>query len=327
MFIAYCVSQTATDVPAMSGVQRTDLSGTPLLARYRNSAQSLYGWASMLGALTVWLCVLLGAMQAARAQIIDLSSGQEISEQVLIDRLRSQDIVLLGELHDNAQHHALRAQLIRRIARDKLSVVAEHLPSTARVVREGALLADLQAAGFDPQAWSWPLHAPLFDAIRSAGLPLVGGNLPKGFSKQLFSQGASALSAPLGQTYRTATLSEAASQQLDQDLIDGHCGKLPERYIEPMRLVQRATDVSMAQALLDRVPSLLVAGNGHVRKDYGVPQVLNATTPALRVTAVGFVEADGMREELLQSLKGRYDVVWFSQPAERSDPCENFKIK
>ncbi len=284
MFIAHCVSQTATGVPAMSGVQRTDLSGTPLLPRYRNSAQSLYGWASMLGALTVWLCVLFGAMQAARAQIIDLSSGQEISEQVLIDRLRSQDIVLLGELHDNAQHHALRAQLIRRIARDKLSVVAEHLPSTARVVREGALLADLQAAGFDPQAWSWPLHAPLFDAIRSAGLPLVGGNLPKGFSKQLFSQGASALSAPLGQTYRNATLSEAASQQLDQDLIDGHCGKLPERYIEPMRLVQRATDVSMAQALLDRVPSLLVAGNGHVRKDYGVPQVLSATTTALLVT-------------------------------------------
>ncbi len=327
MFIAHCVSQTATGVPAMSGVQRTDLSGTPLLARYRNSAQSLYGWASMLGALTVWLCVLLGVMQAARAQIIDLSSGQEISEQVLIDRLRSQDIVLLGELHDNAQHHALRAQLIRRIARDKLSVVAEHLPSTARVVREGALLADLQAAGFDPQAWSWPLHAPLFDAIRSAGLPLVGGNLPKGFSKQLFGQGASTLSTPLGQTYRNAPLSEAASQQLDQDLIDGHCGKLPERYIEPMRLVQRATDVSLAQALLDRVPSLLVAGNGHVRKDYGVPQVLSATTPALRVTAVGFVEADGMREELLQSLKGRYDVVWFSQPAERSDPCENFKIK
>lgn len=327
MFIAYCVSQTATDVPAISGVQRTDLSGTPLLARYRNSAQSLYGWVSMLGALTVWLCVLLGAMQAARAQIIDLSSGQEISEQVLIDRLRSQDIVLLGELHDNAQHHALRAQLIRRIARDKLSVVAEHLPSPARVVREGALLADLQAAGFDPQAWSWPLHAPLFDAIRSAGLPLVGGNLPKGFSKQLFSQGASALSAPLGQTYRNAPLSEAASQQLDQDLIDGHCGKLPERYIEPMRLVQRATDVSMAQALLDRVPSLLVAGNGHVRKDYGVPQVLSATTPALRVTAVGFIEADGMREELLQSLKGRYDIVWLSEPAERSDPCENFKIK
>jgi uncharacterized iron-regulated protein len=230
-------------------------------------------------------------------------------------------------LHDNAQHHALRARLISRIARDKLSVVAEHLPSPARVVREGALLADLQAAGFDPQAWSWPLHAPLFDAIRSAGLPLVGGNLPKGFSKQLFSQGASALSAPLGQTYRNAPLSQAARQQLDQDLIDGHCGKLPERYIEPMRLVQRATDISMAQAVLDRVPAVLVAGNGHVRKDYGVPQVLSATMPTLRVTAIGFVEADGTREELVQSLKTRYDIIWLSERAERSDPCENFKLK
>lgn len=327
MSIAYRVPQTATDVPVMSGAQCANLSGTHLMARYRNSARRLHRWAPMLSALAVALCGLLWVMQAAHAQIIDLSSGQEISEQVLVDRLRMQDIVLLGELHDNAQHHALRARLISRIARDKLSVVAEHLPSPARVVREGALLADLQAAGFDPQAWSWPLHAPLFDAIRSAGLPLVGGNLPKGFSKQLFSQGASALSAPLGQTYRNAPLSQAARQQLDQDLIDGHCGKLPERYIEPMRLVQRATDISMAQALLERVPSLLVAGNGHVRKDYGVPQVLSATTPALRVTAVGFVEADGMREELVQSLKGRYDIVWLSEQAERSDPCENFKIK
>jgi uncharacterized iron-regulated protein len=94
-----------------------------------------------------------------------------------------------------------------------------------------------------------------------------------------------------------------------------------------MRLVQRATDVSMAQALLDRVPSLLVAGNGHVRKDYGVPQVLSATMPTLRVTAIGFVEADGTREELVQSLKTRYDIIWLSERAERSDPCENFKLK
>ncbi|MEY2824669.1 MAG: hypothetical protein RLZ64_1207, partial [Pseudomonadota bacterium] len=33
------------------------------------------------------------------------------------------------------------------------------------------------------------------------------------------------------------------------------------------------------------------------------------------------------REELVKSLRGRYDIVWISEPAERSDPCENFKIK
>ncbi|MBM3365117.1 MAG: ChaN family lipoprotein [Betaproteobacteria bacterium] len=261
------------------------------------------------------------------AQIIDLHSGQEISERMLVDRLRAQDIVLLGELHDNAQHHALRAQLIQHIAGDQLTVIAEHLPSGARVKREGPLLADLEAAGFDAKGWQWPLHSPLFDAVSGAKLPLIGGNLPKGFSKQLFWQGESALPTAMARAYKTASLSADASRQLDQDLINGHCGKLPEKYLQPMRLVQRATDLSMAQALLDHVPSVLVAGNGHVRKDYGVPQVLGAIAPALKITAVGFYEADSPREELVKSLAGRYDIVWLSKPAERADPCENFKIK
>lgn len=270
---------------------------------------------------------LMLATQTSYAQIIDLRSGQEISEQMLVDRLRTQDIVLLGELHDNALHHVLRAQLIKQIARDKLTVIAEHLPAGARVKREGALLADLEAAGFDAKGWQWPLHSALFEAVSGAKLPLIGGNLPKGFSKQLFGQGEIALPTPMAQAYQTASLSAEASRQLDQDLIDGHCGKLPDKYLQPMRLVQRATDLSMARALLDHAPSVLVAGNGHVRKDYGVPQALNALVPALKLTAVGFYEADSPREELVKSLAGRYDIVWLSKPAVRSDPCEDFKIK
>ena len=277
-----------------------------------------------------WPLSLLALMLVAHvshARIIDLHTEQEITEQMLVERLRTQDVVLLGELHDNAQHHALRAGLISQIKRDKLSVIAEYLPSGVRVKRAGALLSDLEAAGFDAKGWQWPLHSPLFDAVLAANMPLIGGNLPKGFSRQLFEQGESALPAPMARAYQTASLSPEASRHLDQDLIDGHCGKLPDKYLQPMRLVQRATDLSMAQALLDHAPSVLLAGNGHVRKDYGVPQALAALTPALKLTAVGFYEADTPREELVKSLRGRYDIVWISEPAERSDPCENFKIK
>jgi uncharacterized iron-regulated protein len=277
-----------------------------------------------------WPLSLLALMLVAHvshARIIDLHTEQEITEQMLVERLRTQDVVLLGELHDNAQHHALRAGLISQIKRDKLSVIAEYLPSGVRVKRAGALLSDLEAAGFDAKGWQWPLHSPLFDAVLAANMPLIGGNLPKGFSRQLFEQGESALPAPMARAYQTASLSPEASRHLDQDLIDGHCGKLPDKYLQPMRLVQRATDLSMAQALLDHAPSVLLAGNGHVRKDYGVPQALAALTPALKLAAVGFYEADTPREELVKSLRGRYDIVWISEPAERSDPCENFKIK
>lgn len=264
---------------------------------------------------------------AAHAQIIDLRTREEISEQQLVERLAAQDVVLLGELHDNPSHHALRGQLIGRIAGARTTVVAEHLPASARVVLGERLLGDLEAAGFSPEGWGWPLHESLFDGIRSAGRPVAGGNLPKGFSKQLMMKGESALPPPLDESYRKSPLSAGATRQLDADLVSGHCGKLPERYLAPMRLVQRATDLSMANALLENRPSILVAGNGHVRKDYGVPQVIGALAPSLKISAVGFYERDRDTPALIQSLAGRYDYVWLTDGAERSDPCENFKLK
>lgn len=264
---------------------------------------------------------------AAHAQIIDLRTREEISEVQLAERLATQDIVLLGELHDNASHHALRGQLIGRIAGVRTTVVAEHLPAPARVVLGEALLGDLESAGFSAEGWGWPLHQSLFDGIRARALPLAGGNLPKGFSKQLMMKGEGALPPPLDEAYRKSPLSADATRQLDADLVSGHCGKLPERYLAPMRLVQRATDLSMANALLENRPSILVAGNGHVRKDYGVPQVIKALAPSLKISAVGFYEKDTDSRALIQSLAGRYDYVWLTDGAERSDPCENFKLQ
>lgn len=264
---------------------------------------------------------------AVHAQIIDLRTREEISERQLAERLAAQDVVLLGELHDNPRHHALRGQLIARIAGVRTTVVAEHLPAPSKVVLGESMLADLEAAGFSAEGWGWPLHQSLFDGIRSLGLPVVGGNLPQGFSKQLMMKGEGALMPPLDKAYRQSALTEDALRKLDADLVSGHCGKLPERYLAPMRLVQRATDISMANALLDHRPSVLVAGNGHVRKDYGVPQVINALAPSLKISAVGFYERDRDSQALIQSLAGRYDYVWLTDGAERSDPCENFKLE
>ena len=277
--------------------------------------------------LVIILSALLLTPPASAAQIIDLSTGAQISEDALAEQLRTRDVVLLGELHDNARHHALRARLIARFAGKQTTVVAEHLPAPARVTFHHALRDDLESAGFDTKGWGWPLHEPLFDAIRVQGLPLVGGNLPKGFSKQLMMKGETALPSVLADAYRKSPLSSAAQGRLDSDLVDGHCGKLPEKYVPPMRLVQRATDLSMAEMLLEHRPSVLVAGNGHVRKDYGVPQVITALAPSANIAAVGFYEEGTDRQELVQSLAGRYDYVWLTERAERSDPCENFKIK
>lgn len=263
----------------------------------------------------------------ANAQIFDLRAQAPLSVEALANTLQGADVILLGELHDNPHHHHARAQLIALLNNAKRAVVAEHLSAPDSVTFSGSTLESLVASGFNPEAWAWPLHAPLFDAVRASGASVIGGNLPKGFSKDIFKNRQQAFSPQALHVYQQSTLSDTARQSLDQDLINGHCGQLPEQYLEPMRMVQRATDISMAIALIKNKPALLVAGNGHVRKDYGVPQVLAATDSALKIVSIGFYEqSPDMRDEL-QSLSTKYDLVWFTEPTKRENPCENFTLK
>ena len=275
--------------------------------------------------LKVCLSLVFFYQGLTAAEILDLASGNEISEPVLAERLRSSDVVLLGELHDNPFHHQARASFIPRFTDSKTTIVAEHLPAGRRVNVTGDLGSDLEAAGFNRSGWGWPLHQPLFESVLGRGYTLIGGNLPAGFSKELVAQGQAAMALSMARSYEQSILSDTARIQLEQDLIDGHCGKLPEKYLAPMKLVQRATDISMATALLAHRPAVLVAGNGHVRRDYGVPQVLVALDPSLKITSVGFYESGADRAELIKSLAGRYDFIWLTDKTQRSDPCEDFK--
>ena len=261
------------------------------------------------------------------AQIIEMRSGKETNESSLIHVLKSADIVLLGELHDNRLHHQLRGQLIAQFADAKWSIVSEHIPAPGKVVFRSDTKADLEAAGFDSQGWEWPTHQSLYDAIRAKDFSVVGGNLSKAEARQIFLQGVSGLPERMAQTYAQSRLNADAERALDRDLIEGHCGQLPDKYLLRMRFAQRITDLSMTHVLLDNRPSVLVAGNGHVRKDYGVPQILSSVTPVLNVVSVGFLEQGSDPKDLLQSVSGQYDFIWITERTDRKDPCENFKLK
>jgi uncharacterized iron-regulated protein len=261
------------------------------------------------------------------AQIIETLSGKETNESALIRLLQSADIVLLGELHDNRLHHQLRGQLIAQFADTKRSIVSEHIPAPSKVVFRSDTKADLEAAGFDPEGWEWPAHQSLYDAIRAKNLTVVGGNLPKAEARKIFLQGVTGLSERMAQTYAQSRLDADAERALDRDLVEGHCGQLPDKYLLRMRFAQRITDLSLTHALLDNRPAVLVAGNGHVRKDYGVPQILSSVNPSLKVISIGFLEQGSDPKDLLHSVAGQYDFIWITERAERKNPCENFNLK
>lgn len=253
-------------------------------------------------------------------RIVEVASGRSVTRDELLAALRASDYVLLGEQHDNRIHHQRRGELLAALAATTAgapAIVAEHLERGRQVQLGADLQASLVAAGFDAKGWQWPIHEPLFASIGRAGLPLLGGNASRELVRQLARAGGAALPAELGLVLDAAPLATAAKAALDEDLVAGHCGLLPASRLGGMRSAQRARDASMWLALRDAGtrPAVLVAGNGHVRTDFGVPQLAAAQRPQARVVSVGFLETGA------DPAAAPYTYVWITARAERGDPC------
>lgn len=284
-------------------------------------------------AVPMMLAACASEPSAADDRIVDVATGRALEVADVLRRLRAADVVLLGELHDNPHHHARRAALLAAIG-VPVVVVAEHLPRAAAFVRLPAdaagdtLRRALEGAGFEARAWRWPLHEPLFTAVARAGHTLQGGNLDRDAARRLAREGAGALPAPLRPLVDAAPLAADARAALEADLLRGHCGHLPRERSEGLVAAQRGRDAAMAAAMLAAMPSgasgtgapvVLLAGNNHVRRDYGVPQLLSRHGAPLRVLSIAFVEPGGGA-----SGSPPYDIVWTTPAATREDPCKAF---
>jgi uncharacterized iron-regulated protein len=250
--------------------------------------------------------------------ILKGADGQTVSKASLVAAMRAADIVILGEVHENPEHHRLRGELIAAIARPGLTILAEHLDAGKRADFSKGVLAGLQAAGFDAKAWQWPMHEPLFNAAAGSGLAVWGANLPANMTGKVHASGWSVLPQDIRDRLARAALTEAARSALEQELFDGHCKMLPREMLPKMLGVQRARDGYMAHETLARLPAVLLAGNGHAWRLAGVPQVIAANAPQARMVSVMFVE--GRPKDLSAA-----DYFWVTAEVIRPDPCEQFR--
>jgi uncharacterized iron-regulated protein len=263
-------------------------------------------------------------------RIWDVRGQRFASEEELAAQLRKSRFRLLGEVHDHPGHHRLRADLIGRIG-GPAEVYFEQFDR-----ENDAALRSAQAKGADPDAligagkmardWNGPLYKPLLESALAAGHPVRAANLSTADTRRIARAGAlgtgdKALAAALERSDWTAL----REQEMRREIFESHCGALPERLAPAMVLAQRARDATLALALAEASGSaVLIAGNGHVRRDVGVPLYLPAGSPVL---SVGFVETRDDEPDPRGYARGvagevAYDYVWFTSPQARPDPCQ-----
>jgi len=224
--------------------------------------------------------------------------------------------VILGETHDNAEHHRLQRVTLEALAArgEKRVLAMEQFDSeyqaaidAARAARGDAeTIAD--AGHFDRKGWNWPLYRPLVQFALDHGWPLAAANLSRGEARAVVADPGRSGLPPAEPSVRSA---------LEHDIIDGHCGAAPEpKRLAGMVEAQRARDARMASVLKDR--SVLIAGSGHARRDRGVPLYLADRD----LISIAFMEAEpGKARPQDYADAASYDYLWFTPRAVRDDPC------
>lgn len=198
-----------------------------------------------------------------------ISKSPEAPWPERLQTLLPADVLLLGEQHDAIDHQRLQREAVLWLAaRHQLAALVLEMAErghTTAGMPPGATEAEVQKAlGWNDTAWPWKAYGPVVMSAVGAGVPVLGGNLPR-----------SRMRVAMGETAWDQHLPAPALQRQYTALRDGHCGLLPETQIAPMARIQIARDASMAQtaqeALRPGQTVVLVAGGGHVLRSLGVP--------------------------------------------------------
>ena len=255
-------------------------------------------------------------------QIVELASGERLTPEQLVERLARAPRLLVGEQHDNPDHHALQLWLLRELAarRAQGSLLLEMLTpgQQERVAqvqaqsRAGNAPRDLIGALAWQPGWDWSLYGPLVSEVLRQPYPLLAANLERSEIMAIYQQRPT---LPSGMA-----TTPAVQDALFADIRESHCGLLPESQLPAMLAVQQQRDRRMAERLLAAPqPAVLLAGAFHARKDLGVPLHL-ADLGAGQGNAVLVLAEVGK-----EVAPGSADYVWYTAAMPVQDHCAKLR--
>ena len=279
-------------------------------------------------AFVFFLGFLLSACQSVRVpvaeppsgEIIDLRSGPILSAHDLVERLAGAPRVIVGEQHDNPEHHQVQLWLLQALGeqRSQGSLLLEMLTEDQQVAVDRVhAMASEQWPENLPQAlswqsgWDWSLYGPIVRYALAQPYPMLAANLTKAQVGQIYRQ------PPVleGQRSTAPAVSEALLTQIRLS----HCGMLPESQMAPMLAIQQQRDRHMAERLLAApAPAMLLAGAYHARLDIGVPlHVEDSGAQAPRVLILA------QKGDVLDS--GSADFAWYTAARPALDYCAQMR--
>ncbi len=253
--------------------------------------------------------------------------------------LAGADFVVLGEMHEQPDHHRLQAEALRDlVARGRRPALLLEMLTPDQEPKLAAFLATKprDALGLGPAVdwlaggWpDWAMYAPIAQVALDANLPMAAANLPRPLARAIAKGGLTALDpATRERLGLDLAFDVTIADAMAEEVIASHCGQLPKAAAAPMALAQRARDAAMADALLRAATTsgaVLIAGNGHARSDRGVPYWLRLRAPGRGAVSLGFVEVQPGMDAATAAQALATDYLYFTPRLDDTDPCVEFR--
>jgi uncharacterized iron-regulated protein len=247
--------------------------------------------------------VALGALPAQAAcppppswLRLDGARAASASFGEVIDDMAARDVVLLGEQHDNADHHRWQLHTLAalRARRPDMVIGFEMFPRRGQAVLDRWVAGELTPEGFLAEVgweevWGLPAHLylPLFEFARMHRIPMLALNVERKLTASIAEKGFDAV--PEREREGVSRPAAAPPEYLDElfEVYRSHAGvqgRNPEtatkadaaflHFVE----AQQTWDRAMAQVLAARKPAagnkplaVGIVGSGHVRYGHGIP--------------------------------------------------------
>ena len=213
-----------------------------------------------------------------------------ISQSALVAAIAGRRIVLLGENHDEADHHRWQLQVITALHAQQPNLVIgmEMLPRRAQPVLDQWVAGRLTEAellkrtdwtrvwGFDPG-----LYLPILHFARLNRIPVIGVNVDRELISEISAKGLESLPAERREGVGAPTAAKAAYRDELTQVFREHGPKANDaaaltRFIEAQLFWDRAFAEGLATAAKRPGAPLVVGivGSGHLRGGEGVPHQL-----------------------------------------------------
>jgi uncharacterized iron-regulated protein len=220
-------------------------------------------------------------------EIVDTHRRRSVNLQDMIRQLEPATFILIGEQHDNAQHHQFQAQVIEGLVQAGRSVIVgmEMFDRTKQYPLNLWTLNRLTEAEFIEQSewktqwgFDFALYRPIFEVVYRYRLRLVGLNVPRSVVRQTARGGWQSVPEAERMGVPDPDLSVEEHRKLFYALLGGG-HPTGQQQNDNFYAAQVVWDTAMADAALrymertvpsPRLAFVIIAGNGHVMYDVGI---------------------------------------------------------